>query len=128
MDGAHSPFHPVFSYLTVARRSRGADWNNSSLGVQCRTSRALTRRETLMPSRFNRRKFLQATAVSAATLSSLPLLGQEKKVPPSERLNVAVVGVAGQGNYNLNELAKAATNIVALCDVDESRTDKARKD
>lgn len=41
-------------------------------------------------------------------------LGQSKA--PSERLNIAGIGVAGQGNHDLNQFKDE--NIVALCDVD----------
>ncbi|MCE9629627.1 MAG: Gfo/Idh/MocA family oxidoreductase [Planctomycetia bacterium] len=42
---------------------------------------------------------------------------------PSEKLNVAVVGIGGQGAANLKGVANQ--NIVALCDVDEKRAGKA---
>jgi predicted dehydrogenase len=41
-----------------------------------------------------------------------------RKVSANEKLNLAVIGVANQGNYNLNSVADE--NIVALCDVDEN--------
>jgi predicted dehydrogenase len=40
--------------------------------------------------------------------------------PPSERLNIAGIGVGGQGGANLDVLMRN-NNIVALCDVDERR-------
>jgi len=69
-----------------------------------------------MSPRFSRRRFLQASAAAglASTVQAAP------KPPPSERLNVAVIGVHNQGAYNLQQTADAATNIVALCDVDEN--------
>jgi predicted dehydrogenase len=79
--------------------------------------------------RLSRRKFLQVSA--AAGLVSVPRAARsaEKKVgpSPSERLNVAVVGVSNQGAYNLGQVAAAATNIVALCDVYEDRAARARE-
>jgi len=42
---------------------------------------------------------------------------------PNEKLNVAVVGIGGQGGANLR--AVSHENIVALCDVDERRGGKA---
>jgi len=69
----------------------------------------------------SRRQFLQSTAAGATGL----LLAADKKEPASERLQVGVIGIAGQGEYNLNQLAPHAT-IAALCDVDENRTGKAR--
>jgi predicted dehydrogenase len=61
-----------------------------------------------------RRRFLQATA---ATAVMAPLSRADQQ--PSEKLNVAVVGVTGQGGYNLGQVVGAGVNIVALCDVDE---------
>lgn len=42
---------------------------------------------------------------------------------PNEKLNVAVIGCGGRGYANLNGLS--SQNIVALCDVDEKRAEKA---
>ncbi len=68
----------------------------------------------------NRREFLKAAAaVSAAPafLSIVPrhVLGRGQ-TPPSDKLNIAGIGVGGMGGNNLNNLE--AENIVALCDVD----------
>ena len=42
------------------------------------------------------------------------------QTPPSEQINVAGIGVGGQGEWDLTEVAKGA-NLVALCDVDSRR-------
>ena len=65
----------------------------------------------------NRRTLLKAAAASAA-FSIVPrhVLGGAGQTPPSEKLNIAGVGVGGQGGGVLREMAKE--NIVALCDVD----------
>ena len=45
-----------------------------------------------------------------------------------ERVRVAVVGVAGQGGWNLNEVVRTElATIVALCDVDQSRAAPVRQ-
>ena len=46
-----------------------------------------------------RRRFLRTSVAAAATVQILPraLLGGPKFVPPSEKVNVAVVGVGGRG-------------------------------
>ncbi|MCE9534224.1 MAG: Gfo/Idh/MocA family oxidoreductase [Planctomycetes bacterium] len=80
-----------------------------------------------MPSRISRRRFLESTtagAVSLGAFSSLP--AEEKKTAPSERLRVGVIGVAGKGESNWMPIAAAGAEIVAGCDVDESRTAKFR--
>ena len=75
-----------------------------------------------------RRRFLQATAaVSATTFWSGRLSAGEKKISANERLHVGIIGVAGQGQYDTNEVVKAGAAIVALCDVDEKRAGKARQ-
>lgn len=45
------------------------------------------------------------------------VLGLRGAVPPSEKLNLAGIGIGGQGNSDLNHLE--SENIVALCDVDQ---------
>jgi predicted dehydrogenase len=75
-----------------------------------------------MPHRFTRRRFLQAAAAAGAgSFWSGLLFAGPKKAPASERLAVGVIGIAGQGTYNLDNVASAGAEIVALCDVHESR-------
>ncbi|HKK61655.1 MAG TPA: Gfo/Idh/MocA family oxidoreductase, partial [Bacteroidales bacterium] len=66
-----------------------------------------------------RRQFLGRTAMAAAGFSLLPgsLFGGHRKQAPSDRLNIAVVGIGGMGNANLKAVS-TTENIVALCDVD----------
>ena len=73
-----------------------------------------------------RRDFLKKSAI-ASTLSIVPssfIFGQRATsggLPPSERVNVAVVGIGGQGHANVNSFINTGLcNIVALCDVDLS--------
>jgi predicted dehydrogenase len=75
-----------------------------------------------MSRRLSRRRFLQT---AAATPLLTPLLRADDKKPASERLQIGVIGVAGRGAENINELIRegSAADIVALCDVDESRKD-----
>ena len=67
----------------------------------------------------NRRGFLAGSAV-AATVSVVPrhVLGGAGQNPPSEKLNIAGIGVGGMGKSNLRQLE--SENIVALCDVDHA--------
>ncbi|SHF89262.1 Tat (twin-arginine translocation) pathway signal sequence, partial [Mariniphaga anaerophila] len=67
----------------------------------------------------NRRKFVKATALAGAGLTIVPgtVLGKRfGHVSPSDKLNIAGVGVGGMGRNNLRNMS--AENIVALCDVD----------
>jgi predicted dehydrogenase len=71
--------------------------------------------------RLNRRRFLRATTTLAAT-SIVPrwVLGGPGQTPPSERLNVGIIGTGGQGITNLKELLKHPdVNVSAICDVAE---------
>src|SRR5207245_4856209 len=55
------------------------------------------------------------------------LFADVQKVSANERMHVGIIGAAGKGEYDTNEVAKAGAAIVALCDVDEKRTGKARE-
>lgn len=79
-------------------------------------------------STMSRRKFLKTGAVAAAGFTVVPssVLGQRfGKVSPSDKLNIAGVGVGGRGFAVLKGLE--SQNIVALCDVDWKYADKAFK-
>src|SRR5260370_39465930 len=70
-----------------------------------------------------RRKFLRQAAVAAAvTIVPRHVLGRGF-VPPSDKLNIAGIGVGGMGRANLINLA--SQNIVAFCDVDWGYAGKA---
>jgi predicted dehydrogenase len=84
----------------------------------------------MMSQRLTRRRFLQTSAAAGAALAlgGRVLAADEKKAPPSERLNVGVIGVHNQGEYNWGQLkATGEVNIGALCDVDERYSGKARE-
>ncbi len=67
--------------------------------------------------RLSRRQFIGGTLIGGAALV-LPshVLGLGGATPPSEKLNLAGVGIGGQGAHDLEQLN--SQNIVALCDVD----------
>ena len=67
-------------------------------------------------SALSRRKFVASAASTAFAFDIIPsrLLGADA---PSNKLNIAGIGVGGMGAGNLN--ACRNENIVALCDVDE---------
>jgi len=65
----------------------------------------------------NRRRFLAGSAMTAAaTIVPRHVLGGSGNVAPSEKLNIAGIGVGGMGKSNMIQLE--SENIVALCDVD----------
>jgi predicted dehydrogenase len=79
-----------------------------------------------MPHRLSRRDFLrQSSALPAAPLLAAPLAADQPKRSANDRINLAIVGLAGQGEYNWGNVAHE--NVVALCDVDENRSGKARE-
>lgn len=73
--------------------------------------------EMAMSNMISRRRLMGAAAATAA-ISIVPasVLGGPRSIPPSEKLNIAGIGVGGMGASNLAALE--SQNIVALCDVD----------
>jgi predicted dehydrogenase len=70
------------------------------------------------PKNFTRREFVGATAVTAAGFTILPsqvVSGLGHKAP-TDKLNIAGIGVGGKGQVNLKNMS--SENIVALCDID----------
>ena len=78
--------------------------------------------------KLNRRRFIQTTtlAAGAATLSTRLVAAEDQAadVPasPNNKINCAVIGVAGMGGYATRSADKE--NLVALCDVDKGRAGK----
>jgi predicted dehydrogenase len=74
-----------------------------------------------MKKKLNRRSFLRSGAAFAASFTIVPrhVLGGPGHTPPSEKLNVAGIGVGGRGGSDISACSKE--NIVALCDVDQKR-------
>jgi predicted dehydrogenase len=73
--------------------------------------------------RMNRREFLGRTAaVAAFTVVPRHVLGGPGQVPPSEKLNVACIGVGGMGASDVRSVS--SENIVAMCDVDRKHAAK----
>jgi len=70
------------------------------------------------PLGISRRHFLSTTAMAATAVTILPsnvIAGLGHKAP-SDKLNIAGIGVGGMGFTNLTNMD--SENIVALCDVD----------
>src|SRR6185295_15893452 len=75
--------------------------------------------------KINRRVFLGASAANAAGMAAAGVVGWTgvagARPAPSERVNVAVIGLRGQGKVLAGALAGFPdVNLAALCDVDES--------
>ena len=72
-----------------------------------------------MQDQISRRRFTALTAASGL-FSIVPrhVLGGPDHTPPSEKLNIAGIGIGGMGAGNIRQCAHE--NIVALCDVDHT--------
>ncbi len=69
----------------------------------------------------SRRKFLGGSAIATAAFTIVPshVLGGPGKKSPSDKLNIACVGVGGKGRTDIEGVS--SENIVALCDVDQTQ-------
>jgi predicted dehydrogenase len=75
----------------------------------------------------SRRGFLRTGgAAAAAAFVPAPVLGLQGQNPPSNRLNIACIGLGWPGCKDTDALA-GDNNIVALCDVDANRAPDFRK-
>ncbi|HUS87245.1 MAG TPA: Gfo/Idh/MocA family oxidoreductase [Bacteroidales bacterium] len=71
------------------------------------------------PAKISRRSFVSKTAAVTAGLSIVPssVISGMGYTPPSDKLNIAGIGIGGMGNTDLRALS-GTENIVAVCDVD----------
>jgi len=102
----------------------------------------------------SRRTFLQGSAAAAVALGARnalcadPATPTDKNAPSTDtnppapttanpaaaattqntRLNLAVVGVGGQGRYDMRNYLSCKENVVAICDVDENQIAQAKKE
>ncbi len=80
--------------------------------------------------RASRRQFLKQTAVASAAVSAVNIIPRhvlgQGQVPPSEKVNIASIGIGGMGFGDTKNFEKLA-NIVAVCDVDERHIANALK-
>jgi hypothetical protein len=81
---------------------------------------------------FNRRQFFRKAAGAAVGAISFPYiatsssLGQDGKVPPSERITLGFIGLGWQGTRNLYSfLAEKDCHVIAVCDVDKGHLQNA---
>ena len=73
-------------------------------------------------SRLSRREFVEAAAAAAAfTFVPRRVLGEAGQPSANNKLNIAGIGVGGQGGSDINQCSQDGANIVALCDVDDER-------
>ena len=76
--------------------------------------------EFVMAYKITRRAFVKSAALSVAAMKTGPAFAQSRNA--NEKLNVAIVGVGGQGTYSYNNVRRE--NLVAVADVDLVRAGK----
>jgi len=71
------------------------------------------------PHPVTRRQFLARTTVTASAFMVVPgsVLGLRGAESPNNKLNIAGIGIGGQGGHDIGQME--SENIVALCDVDK---------
>jgi predicted dehydrogenase len=74
---------------------------------------------TVRSPEFTRRQFLRGTLLSATAFMVVPggVLGLRGAASANQKLNLAGIGIGGQGAHDLGQME--SENIVALCDVDK---------
>jgi predicted dehydrogenase len=78
----------------------------------------MTNQPSITRTAISRRSLLKNTAaIGLFTIVPRNVLGGTDQTPPSEKLNIACVGVGGKGHSDATSLA--SQNIVAMCDVDD---------
>lgn len=76
----------------------------------------------------SRREFVKNASITASAFFIVPrhVLGRGF-IAPSDKLNIAGIGIGGKGESDLAEFAKSPhVNIISLCDVDDRQAVKSR--
>src|SRR5947209_6020144 len=68
----------------------------------------------------NRRQFLRSASLGAAAFQIAPgsILAGAEALRPSQKINVAGIGIGSRGGADIDDMAAEGHNLVALCDVD----------
>jgi predicted dehydrogenase len=74
----------------------------------------------------SRREFLRRSVLTGAGLTVVGRPAFASSTAANEKLNIAIVGVEGRGAAHVDALSKME-NVVALCDVDETRLESASR-
>ena len=76
----------------------------------------------------NRREFIRNSVMSATAFTVVPryVLGGNGYIAPSDKLNIACIGVGGKGRVDVDGVSNE--NIIALCDVDQVKATERRGD
>jgi predicted dehydrogenase len=71
----------------------------------------------------NRRKFIKASSIATASITSAPMLwgNSHKWKGANDRINVAVIGIRGMGQTHIREYSQLKNvQVAAICDVDKN--------
>ncbi len=81
-----------------------------------------------------RREFLKKVGVATAGLGLFPTLikasalGRDGRLPPSDRINLILIGCGGMGRGNLNAMINFdSIQATAVCDVDDNQAAQAKR-
>jgi predicted dehydrogenase len=82
----------------------------------------------------NRREFLWKAGAASVGLSLFPtiikasVLGREGHIPPSDKINMILIGCGGNGKVNLKQFLNLNDiRFVSVCDVDDNQSAAAKK-
>lgn len=82
----------------------------------------------------NRREFLRKAGAATVGLSLFPtivkssVLGLEGNVPPSDKINMIVIGCGSQGRGVMNQALRSDdVRVIAVCDVDDGQLERIKK-
>ncbi len=76
-----------------------------------------------------RRNFIKTSASAALAVNGLAVRKSFAQPSPNETVNVAVMGIRGQGSFHLRNFAVVPNvNVAAVCDIDERLFPKALSD
>ncbi len=78
-----------------------------------------------MKARLSRRHFLRTAAFSGTGVLVLNSASSVCSAQANEKLNIALVGVGGRGEWFASTIPRMGQNLVALCDVDETKNPDA---
>ena len=93
-------------------------WLNSARNRKKRARNTMNQHKTNL---INRRQFLCATSAGVVLFHILPgsAVHGTERLAANEKLNVAGIGIGGQGRNDIDAVAGEGHNMVALCDVDD---------
>ena len=81
-----------------------------------------------MDSKFNRRTFLKNAALGGVGLLILDNGLPARSYQANEKLNIALIGVGGRGRWFVGTIPKLGTNVVAMCDVNDRKSELSFKE